>query len=337
MNRFFITGGFGYIGLCFAIRALKNGDAVHLYDNICYEQNYETWVDDLKIFGNKFTYSIGDTRNHEYIRSEIARFKPTHIMHWGDLSSVYACNHNPTYTKSVCGDATKNIIDLSVEFDTFLFYNSSSSVYGAQKIKRLEPEDSILPEPTDLYCKYKLEVEEYIKQKKLEHPSSRIIVFRPATVFGVAPRFRIELLPNHFFYMGYNSGLIKVADLNAYRSSIDVFDLVNGYFHVIEKDCNEHLIYNIGNQNMTKLEYSVAVQRHVECKIITISDVGDLRNLQIESTRFESEFSFKPKLSLDESFERIKLFFDSNLEEIKNNNFSGFLNMPLEKWRLISE
>jgi nucleoside-diphosphate-sugar epimerase len=337
MNRFFITGGFGYIGLSFASRALANGDSVHLYDNVCYEQDFVAWSDEMKQFGGRFSFSLGDTRNFQHLEDEIDKFDPSHIMHWGDLSSVYACNHNPIYTHSVCGIATKKLVDLAIQKDAFFFYNSSSSVYGAQKINRLEPEDGIVPKPSDLYCKYKLEAEAYIADKKLEHPDAQLIVFRPATVFGVAPRFRIELLPNHFFYMGYNSGFIKVADLNASRSSIDVVDLVDAYFHVIKKGRNDHLIYNVGNQNMTKLEYACAVQRHVDCKIITIPDIGDLRNLQIDSSRFESEFSFKPKNSIDQSFSTLKAYFNNNLTKIKSNNFNGFLNMPLDKWLLISE
>jgi nucleoside-diphosphate-sugar epimerase len=336
MYKFFVTGGFGYIGLSFADRALSQGYRVHLFDNLCYEQDYLYWVDKLNKYGPLFSFSLGDTRNSDYLKSEIKKMDPSHIMHWGDLSSVYACNHNPSYTISVCSHATKKLVDLAVEMDKYFFYNSSSSVYGAQNISRLDSELSELPPASDLYCKYKIEAESYIKLKKLETPSARLIVFRPATVFGVAPRFRIELLPNHFFYMGYESKTIKVADENSYRSSIDVSDLVDAYFHVIKKEENDELIYNVGNQNMTKLEYALAVQRHVKCEIVSIPNFGDLRNLQIDSTKFQREFSYSPKKSLDESFDDIKKYFDVNLSKIKRDCFAGLLNMPLNKWHEIN-
>lgn len=337
MNRYFITGGFGYIGLSFAHKALERGETVHLFDNLCYEQDYRSYAEVLSKYGDRFSFSIGDTRNLGYLSQSIKSFAPSHVMHWGDLSSIYACDHNPSYTETVCDLGTRNVVDQTCAAGAYLFYNSSSSVYGVQKIERLEPETGEIPEPTDQYCGNKLRNEEYIRIKKGDFSTFKVVIFRPATVFGIAPRFRIELLPNHFFYMGYSNSKIKIADENSYRSSIDVSDLVDGYFAVIEKGDNHDLVYNIGNQNMKKIDYAKAVQRHTDCEIISIKNAIDWRNLQIDSSKFSNEFSWQPKLTIDDSFAQIKDFFQASLNNVKQNNFNGLLNMPLSRWREISE
>lgn len=338
-KRFFITGGMGYIGSAFAREALRLGHDVCLYDSLIYEQ------DRIRIY-NEITankdqsvqcqFILGDTRNIELLKSSVKIFAPTHFMHWGDLSSVYSCNHNPIFTEDVGYNATVNIIELCSSQNIPLFYNSSSSVYGVQVEERLMTEADPIPTPTDLYTATKLRVEDYIEQKILKNPNFKAIIFRPATAFGLSPRFRIELLPNHFTWMGITSKVIKVADLNAYRAAIDLKDLINGYFSVINKGTWSNLKYNIGDHNMSKLEFALGIQKVIGCKIITIEDIGDLRNLQIDCSLFKNEFEFKPSNDYIKSVQKIADWLEKNKEKIVMTKFTEMLNMPLSSWLKIS-
>ena len=334
-ERFFITGGLGYIGSSFAREALKRGHEVCLYDSLMYEQNRQRILDEITE-GNPnrpdLQLIIGDTRNYALLESSVKQFQPSYFMHWGDFSSVYSCNHNPALTHDVCYEATTHVVDLCQQMKIPLFYNSSSSVYGNQPISQKMTETDPIPEPTDLYCLNKLKIEKYIKEKKASDPGFKVIVFRPATVFGLSPRFRIELLPNHFSYMAIANKVVTVADLNAYRAAIDINDLIAGYFKVIEKASWQHLIYNIGQHNISKLEFALGIQVVTGCKIVTIPDIGDLRNLQINCDLFDQEFGFKPALSYQESVKRIVDWISGNLEMIEGSNYSEMLNMPLSNW-----
>ena len=334
-ERFFITGGLGYIGSSFAREALKRGHEVCLYDSLIYEQNRQRILDEITE-GNPtrpdLQLIIGDTRNYALLESSVKQFQPTYFMHWGDFSSVYSCNHNPALTNDVCYEATKHVVDLCEQWKIPLFYNSSSSVYGNQPISQKMTETDPIPEPTDLYCLNKLKIEKYIKEKKAAVADFKVIVFRPATVFGLSPRFRIELLPNHFSYMAIANKVVTVADLNAYRAAIDINDLVAGYFKVIEKGSWQNLIYNIGQHNISKLEFALGIQVVTGCKIVTIPDIGDLRNLQINCDLFDQEFGFKPALSYQDSVKRIVDWISANLEMIEGSNYSEMLNMPLSNW-----
>jgi len=338
-KRFFITGGMGYIGSAFAQEALSRGHDVCLYDSLIYEQDRVKQFSEIlsKAQGSATLYLIiGDTRNLNLLTQSVMAFNPTHFMHWGDLSSVYSCNHNPVLTDDVSFNATKNIIDLCCDKLICLFFNSTSSVYGVQSDNKLMTETDDIPEPTDLYTYTKLKVEAYIKEKKADNPSFDVIVFRPATVFGLSPRFRIELLPNHFTWMGLTTGTLKVADLNAYRAAIDIKDLVNGYFSVIDRGDWNNLIYNIGDHNLSKLEFALGVQKVLGCKIITIPDIGDLRNLQIDCSLFDNEFNFKPSNDYIGSIQKIAEWMKENKDVITESKFAGLLNMPLSQWLSIS-
>ena len=337
-ERIFITGGMGYLGTQFAKEALKKGYDVCLYDNLMYEQNIPRILGE--IFENKKTTPalkviIGDTRNRELLKSSLEDFKPTYVLHFGELSSVYACNHNPIFTENINFKASQQVLDICEELGLPVLYNSSSSVYGTQKESRLMKEKDALPHPTDYYCRFKLQMEDYIKEKVKKNPNFKIIVFRPATVFGLSPRLRIELLPNHFTYLAISRNLIKVSELNAYRAAIDIDELIQGYFKVIEKGKWKDLIYNIGHHNITKREFAEGVQKVVRCKIGDAPDIGDLRNLQIDCSKFDKEFDFHPNISYEKSIKKIALGIKANLENLENTNFAEVLNMPLANWRQI--
>lgn len=337
-ERFFITGGMGYIGAAFAQEALRRGHDVCLYDSLIYEQNVTRMINEITAFNvdsSEFSFVLGDTRNRELLTYSLRQFKPTYVMHWAELSSVYACNHNPSYTEEINYNASKQVMDVCEELGLRVFYNSSSSVYGVQKEMKLIAEKDPVPAPTDFYVRFKLKMEEYIKNKVAANPKFRIIVFRPATVFGLSPRFRIELLPNHFTYMAVANKNIPVSELNAFRAAIDIKELIQGYFKVIERGDWKELIYNIGHHNISKRDFALGIQKVVDCKISLAADIGDLRNLQIDCSLFDNEFNFHPTTTYEETIKVVAAWIEKNLIRLQKSNFTEVLNMPLANWHKI--
>lgn len=323
----------GYIGSAFAKEALKHGHSVVLFDSLIYEQKRDRILKEITGKESKkdaLRFIIGDTRNTELLETSIKDFHPNYVLHFGELSSVYACEHNPPYTEDINFIGSKNVIDICEKNDIPVIYNSSSSVYGNQKEIKLMTENDALPEPTDNYCKYKLKMEEYIKEKK--NLDFKIIVLRPATVFGLAPRMRLELLPNHFTYCAIAKGLIRVSELNAYRAAIDVDDLISGYFAIIKKSSWNNLIYNIGAYNMSKMQFAKGIQSVVDCKIGAAPDIGDLRNLQIDCSLFNKEFDFKAKIKYEDTIRSVSKWIEDNLLEIEKTKYAGIINMSLDRW-----
>jgi nucleoside-diphosphate-sugar epimerase len=222
-----------------------------------------------------------------------------------------------------------NVLALCEEMNIKVLWNSSSSVYGTQKGNRLMNEDDVVPAPTDNYVKHKLMVEEWIKTR----PNLKIIVFRPATIFGVAPRLRIDLLANHFTYMAIAKGVIKIFDGGAYRACLDVEELSQMYLKVIEKGEWKSLIYNVGHHNLSKSEYAKGVQNIVPCRMDDSTDITDPRNLRIDCSKFNNEFNFKYFISYEETIKKVANWIKKHLEDIEANQFNGILTMPYSEWQ----
>jgi len=330
----FITGGLGYLGSALAQRAIREGYTVVLYDILRYYQDAPHIIREmLKGLKNKkrmFTVVRGDTRNNVFLRKTLKRRCPSWVIHFGDLVGVYACENNPALTHDINWRGTKNVVDACTDYGIPLLYNSSSSVYGARGKGCRMKETDILPPSTDLYCAHKILAERYIQKKRKS--GLRAIVFRPATVCGPAPRMRLDLLPNHFTYVAICKRAIRLAQLHAGRAVMDINDLIDAYMKVIIRSAWRHPVYNVGHYSWSKEKYALAIQRRTKCDIVVDEHVGDARNLGIDTSRFEKEFRWKPKVSFTESIEAIVEWVKKNAESIERNNYRGVVNMPLRVW-----
>ncbi len=323
----------GYLGSQLALVLAGRGHKVFGIDNLMYEQDEKHFRQRFAARTSNINFSIVDTRSLHLIRDKVLEFEPDVLVHFGDLSSVYACNHNPLMTRAISFEATSKIIDFCVSENIRCIYNSTSSLYGTQKTNRLMSESDQLPQQRDLYCETKISVENLIKAKAKKARNFKYIVFRPATVFGLSPRFRIELLPNHFCYSAVSKQLIKVSDLNAYRAFISVNQLCDVYTYCIESSIFPNDVYNVGSYNLTKLEVALSIQKLCDTKIVTTTDIGDLRNLQISTEKFEKEIFKLPKVNFQSEIEEVVKDLQSNFQIYESSNFASMLNMPLSDWR----
>ena len=332
--KIFITGGLGYLGSALAKEAVKKGHSVVLYDLLIYNQDLNRILKEISPNGIGVKFIRGDTRDKEFLKKLIKKTNPSFVFHFGELVGYYACKHDPELTKTINFYGTKNVIDICSELNIPLLYNSSSSVYGNQKDGKLMKETDKLPNETelDVYCKYKLLIESYIKKKKNINPKFQVIVFRPATVGGPSPRMRVDLLPNHFIYCALAKGKIKVAEQTSCRAIIDIKDVISAYLKVINKKNWEHLIYNVGSHNLQKIEYAKMIQKVTDCKLILTENIGDSRNLKIDCSLLENEFSFKPNIKFDHTINNVKSWMEKNREKIEKSGFIGVINTSLTNW-----
>ncbi len=338
-KKIFITGGFGFIGSKLAQVALSKGYSVFLYDSLIYKQDHKRILKEIenkKSKGAKVDWAIGDTRNTELLKDLIQKFKPDFLFHFAEMVGIYACDSNPKYTEEINYIASKKVIDLAEELKIPLIYNSTSSLYGNQKMTSLLKENAIFPKFTDNYCKNKAKMELYIHKKIKSNPKFKVIILRPATVWGVAPRMRIELLPNHFTYCAVAKGQIKVSEPKSYRAEMDIDDIVDAYFVIMEKKTWKKHFYNLGHHNMSKIEVAEIIKSIIKCDIGLIGNFGDVRNLRIDSSRFYKDFAWKPKYKFEKTVGKVEKWIRSNLKEMENNGFAGVINSPLDQWLKIT-
>lgn len=337
-KKIFITGGFGFIGSKLAQEALKRGYSVFLYDSLAYKQDYRKIIKEIeskKKKDTKLVWVIGDTRNTELLEESLKKFKPDFLFHFAEIVGIYACENNPKHTEEINFKASSEVIKIAEKFNIPTIYNSTSSLYGNQKTSKLLKENSPFPEFTDNYCKNKSKMEEYIIDKIKSNPKYKIIVLRPATIWGVAPRMRIELLPNHFTYCAISKGNIKVSEPGSYRAEMDIDDIVASYFVIIGANKWKKRFYNVGSDNLSKMEVAKKIKSIIGCEIELIGNMGDTRNLRIDSANFYKDFKWKPKYSFEETVKKTEKWIRENLKEIGRNNFDGIINSPLDQWRKI--
>jgi nucleoside-diphosphate-sugar epimerase len=194
----------------------------------------------------------------------------------------------------------------------------TNSGYGVGEAGKYCTEETPI-RPVSLYGRDKVEVERTLLDG---HPSS--ISLRLATVFGMSPRMRLDLLVNDFTYRAYTDRFIVLFESHFKRNFIHVRDVARAFLHAIDHfDTMKGEIYNVGlsDANLSKLELCEQIRRHLPSFVIHESDIGkdpDKRDYIVSNEKIERT-GYKPVFSLDDGIrELIKGF-----AMIRNSRYSN--------------
>jgi nucleoside-diphosphate-sugar epimerase len=152
--------------------------------------------------------------------------------------------------------------------------------------------------PISTYGKTKVEAEEIILERE------NAISFRLATVFGMSPRMRLDLLVNDFVYRAVNDGFIVIFEGHFKRNYIHIRDVARAFIHGIENfESMKGEAYNVGlsDANLSKLELCSKIKEHVPSFTIMEAEIGkdpDQRNYIVSNDKIEAT-GYKPQFSLD--------------------------------------
>jgi nucleoside-diphosphate-sugar epimerase len=155
-----------------------------------------------------------------------------------------------------------------------------------------------------LYGRTKAEAEADV----LDSPNS--MTLRLATVFGISPRMRLDLLVNHFVYAAVTDGYIVIFEKDFKRNYIHVRDIADCFVHCIENaDKMVGRTYNAGldSANLSKEELALKVKEYVPNFYIHFAAIGsdpDKRNYIVSNQRL-LEAGFAAKYSLDEGIKEL--------------------------------
>ena len=172
---------------------------------------------------------------------------------------------------------------------------TTNSAYGTGDENNFCTEESPL-RPISQYAIEKVEIE----NRLMEH--NNVISFRLATVFGMSPRMRLDLLVNDFTYRAVHDRFVLLFEGHFKRNYVHVRDVTRAFLHGIDNfDSMNGQIYNVGlsEANVSKLGLCQAIQKHVPDFIFPEAEVGkdpDQRNYivsneKIEATGFSTEHS----------------------------------------------
>ena len=232
------------------------------------------------------------------------------------LVGAPACEKNKKLAKSLNYNAIKLINDHRSN-DQILIFPTTNSGYGAGEKDKYCTEDTHL-KPVSFYGQTKVEAE------KLLLDSGNIITLRLATVFGVSPRMRMDLLVNDFVYRALKDKVLVLFQENFSRNYIHILDVAmtfNFCINNFKKMRNEPYNVGLSSANFTKRELAEKIKEHIGDFTIIASEIGedpDKRDYIVSNEKIE-KIGWKPKRNLDDGIiELIKCYKMLNVNRYKN-------------------
>lgn len=285
-----LTGGAGYLGSVMVPELLNAGHKVTVLDSFMYGQNSLAHV----CHNPNFNVVRGDVRV-EKTMSPLLK-KADIIIPLAALVGAPLCNQDPIGASTTNRDAILSMLK-GVSKEQRILMPTTNSAYGTGDKDNYCNEDSPL-RPISHYAKDKVEVEKVL----LEHENA--ISFRLATVFGMSPRMRIDLLVNDFTYRAVYDRFVVLFEGHFKRNYIHIRDVARAFLHGIEHfDKMKGEAYNVGlsDANISKMELCRVIQKHLPDFIVVEAPAGedpDKRNYIVSNEKIERT-GFKPVYSLD--------------------------------------
>lgn len=291
-----ITGGAGYKGVLLAEKLLKLNHKVTILDNFMY--GYDCVLHLIK--NNNLSIVKMDIRN--ITEKDVNKFDV--VYHLAGISGMPACASNPSSAESINVGATKRLVDLMSK-DQIIINASTTSSYGNFNGNMAYEDSEIVP--VSLYGKTKYEAEKIVQNKE------NAISLRFATVFGVSPKMRNDLMVNDFTYKAIVDRSIVVFAGHSKRTFVHIDDVIDSYLFVLENfDISKNEIYNVGDGdlNYSKVDIANTIKKYVNFELIdsTLPDL-DTRDFQVSFDKI-NKLGFKTKLTLDDGIRDLKFLYD---------------------------
>ncbi len=288
--RVLVTGGAGYIGSILVPELLARGHQVTVVDNFMYRQN--SLMDCCA--NTLFRVVRGDVRDAQLMAAEYARHDV--IIPLAAIVGAPACARSPDATKAIHLDVVRDMVGL-LSKDQMLLYPVTNSGYGIGEADEMCTEESPL-RPISLYGTTKVEAERILLD------TGQAVTFRLATVFGAAPRMRVDLLVNDFVYRAVYDRFIVLFEPHFKRNFIHVRDVANAFLFAMDNygKMKGHT-YNVGlsDANLSKAELCEAIRKHCPDFHVLVSEIGkdpDKRNYMVSNEKIE-KVGWLPRHSLD--------------------------------------
>ena len=295
-EKVLVTGGAGYLGSILVPELLSEGYQVTVLDSFMYRQNSLAHV----CAHPAFNVVRGDVR---IPATMLPLLKDADIIiPLAALVGAPICSRDPVGASTTNRDAIFWMLD-NLSNDQRVLMPTTNSAYGTGDTNNFCTEDSPL-HPISHYAVEKVEVE----KRLMERPNA--ISFRLATVFGMSPRMRIDLLVNDFTYRAVYDRFVVIFEGHFKRNYIHNRDVTRVFLHGLRKfEEMKGQIYNVGlsNANVSKKELCEAIQKQVPAFVFLEAPVGkdpDQRNYIVSNAKIEKT-GYKPEYSLDQGIHEL--------------------------------
>lgn len=308
--RTLITGGAGYIGSILAPMLLERGHSVTVLDT--FASDGFPLADCCR--HERFNAIRGDARDTRLLDDLVRQhdlFVPLAALVGAPL-----CARDEIGAVTINRDAVRDLV-ARVSPDQRLIYPTTNSGYGIGEADAFCTEESPL-RPVSLYGTTKVEAERAVLD------SGTAVTLRLATVFGSAPRMRLDLLVNDFTYRAFRDRFVVVFEGHFRRNYIHIRDVARTFLHVIENyDMMKGQPYNVGLSaaNLTKLELCERIAAQVPGFVYLESEIGkdpDKRDYMVSNAKLEAT-GWAPEWTLEAGItELLKAYRMLNVSRYSN-------------------
>ncbi len=287
-----VTGGAGYIGSVLVSKLLSRGLNVTVLDNLMYNQTSLNHV----CHNKNFRFYRGDVR----VRGDILPIlkQADAIIPLAALVGAPLCDRDPINATTTNKDAIFMMMDY-ISKDQLVIMPTTNSAYGSGDNCTEESE----LKPISRYAIDKVEVE----KRLMDHTNATSL--RLATVFGMSPRMRIDLLVNDMTYRAVKDNFVVLFESHFKRNYIHVRDVVDAFDWSLYNSDMRGQIYNVGlsSANVSKRELCETIKKYIPQFEIIDAPIGadkDQRNYIVSNAKIEA-LGFKPKHSLDDGIQEL--------------------------------
>ena len=258
-----ITGGAGYIGSVLVPILLKKNFYVTVLDNFLFKQNSIQKLEqnkNLKIVN-------GDVRDKKIVKELLS--KADLIIPLAALVGAPICDKFPKDAKEVNLESI-SFLNSQLSKEQHVILPVSNSGYGIGKPGEFCTR-AVSLNPISLYGRTKVQSEKIIMERE------NSVSFRLATVFGMSPRMRTDLLVNYFVNKAITEKKIEIFEGNFKRNYVHIKDVANVFNFTIEnfnKMKSNTFNFGLENANFSKIELAEKIKTHVKEFEIIISENG---------------------------------------------------------------
>ena len=296
MTRLLITGGAGYIGSVLVPTLLERGEHVTVLETFLFQQSSLLQC----CHNERFELIRGDAREKDVLAKAMKQADV--IIPLAAIVGAPACKADPTAATTTNLDAVKLLLSLRSK-DQIVLSPCTNSGYGIGEKDKFCTEESPL-NPISLYGTTKVDAERAILD------AGNSISLRLATVFGVSPRMRTDLLVNDFVYRAVTDRFIGIFEGHFKRNYIHIRDVARAFLHVLDNfAAMKNQPYNVGlsDANLSKLELCEKIQKHVPELVYMEAPIGqdpDKRDYIVSNEKIEKT-GYKPAVSLDDGIREL--------------------------------
>lgn len=273
--KILVTGGAGYIGSVLCPKLISLGHEVTVIDRL------DFGIHSMLPVLDKINLIKADMR----VDSELSQALKGQdaIIHLAAIVGFPECSKDPIEAESINVGCTRKLLRLKSK-DQMLVYASTGSVYGKLDSDCTEESPT---EPLSVYGKTKLESEKMVL-------ADGGVAFRYATLFGLSPCMRFDILVNDFTLKAVKDGYVVLYQDSAKRTFLHVDDAVrtqilalNNYGDMCGK------VFNAGHEsmNLTKREVAIEIKKHVSNFYIHVAPIGtdsDARDYRVDYTKIRT-------------------------------------------------